>query len=145
MSQQNRRPNHAILLLITVISTTAAVLMMTAQSPVNAQSGAQATVSSDVIALPVNIRGNDAIALIDKSQQTICLYQYQPQLPLHRRFELLAARSYKFDMQLTDYNNAEPRPTDVEKIIQQAQMMQRTGESESSTPDATRPKDDAPR
>ena len=65
-----------------------------------------------VDAIPVQIRpGIEGIALIDKQNYTICIYQYQMHRPDHESLVLLAARSFRYDVLLEDFNTAEPKPS----------------------------------
>ncbi|MCF7959059.1 MAG: hypothetical protein K9M57_11485, partial [Phycisphaerae bacterium] len=40
-----------------------------------------------------------------------------PHLPAHQHFSLLAARSFKYDVLLEDYNTGEPRPATVKELL----------------------------
>ena len=58
--------------------------------------------------------------LIDLKHATICVYQY---LPASRRLRLMAARTFAFDRQLDDYNNAPPTPREVKKLVEQQRSL----------------------
>ncbi|MBN1437036.1 MAG: hypothetical protein JW936_08165 [Sedimentisphaerales bacterium] len=73
----------------------------------------------DVTVVPISLSANtDLIALVDRSHGTICLYQYQPRNDPHERFMLLAARSFVYDIQLENYNTAEPGPAAIRDMLE---------------------------
>ena len=51
--------------------------------------------------------------LMDVDSGTICVYKATPETS---RFRLMAARSFKYDRFLEDFNNDTPRPKDVQKL-----------------------------
>ena len=108
--------------MVTVLATVMAIILLVDKVPAQQQNQDQLlSQSAHVTAFPVQIRpGYDAIALIDHQNQTICLYQYTLNSPAHQRFSLLAARSFKYDSKLTDYNNADPRPEDVKQWLERS-------------------------
>jgi hypothetical protein len=55
--------------------------------------------------------------LLDVDSQTLCAYQFKGGKSL---LELIAARSYKFDRRLAEYNTV-PKPRDIEQILQEEQ------------------------
>jgi len=110
--------NRLLLLLVAVLSGFAAVLLLTRQGRPLAAQLATSHSQADILALPVEFRpGYEGTALIDKENYTICIYQYQFTRPAHERLVLLAARSFRYDRQLADYNTAEPRPDQVKDIL----------------------------
>ena len=50
--------------------------------------------------------GYEAIALVDKKNETLSLYQYDFSRVSHEWLVLLAARSFRHDRMLEDYNTA---------------------------------------
>ncbi len=139
----SHKPNHSgqpLLLAITMASTILAVFLLSrgpavwAADPVPDQI---ANRSDDIVAIPISIKmGVEGIALIDRSNQTICIYQYQAHLPAHQRFSLLSARSFKYDVLLEDYNTAEPRPAAVKELLEQSKTTDSASPAaEDSTPD----------
>jgi len=110
---------RALLVLISVVSTvTAAVLL--SREPAGASDG-PVSQRPGVIAVPLRLSvDSDGIAIIDRTRYTICLYQYQPRRPAHERFVLVAARSFRYDCRLEDYNTASPRPAEVKQMLQEA-------------------------
>ncbi len=53
--------------------------------------------------------------LIDPQAQTICAYQY---LPGEKLLRLIAARGYKFDRTLENFNTA-PAPRDMQRLLEE--------------------------
>jgi hypothetical protein len=77
--------------------------------------------AGDLLAFPVEVRpGYEAIALIDKENETLSLYQYDFSRVSHERLVLLAARSFRYDRMLEDYNTAQPRPDEIKQRVMQS-------------------------
>ncbi len=100
------------LALLALALTIALVLVLTPGSRANQNQ--PPTKNDSIISFPLNMRdGNDAFALIDTVNQTITIYRYDTD----RTLKLLAARSYRYDGLLKEYNTAEPRPEEVRKLL----------------------------
>jgi len=124
----NRTCLWAFLLLAFAAGATALLLAQT-------QPAAFVPPAADVQALAVQCApGFEYIALLDKQNQTLCIYTYDPRAPANERLRLVAARSYIFDVQLQDYNNAEPAPATVRDWVERAASLRRA--AESRPPDA---------
>ena len=114
----------ALLLLITIASTAIVVILFSRQLtavPVTSESAVEGADGEIAVveAFAVQIRpGVEGIALVDKKHHTICLYQYQAHRPAHEGLVLLSARSFRYDVQLEDYNTAEPHPAEVKQLLQ---------------------------
>ena len=54
--------------------------------------------------------------LVDMKKQSLCVYQW---LPSTRKLRLMAARTFKFDVQLDEYNADKPTPSDVKRLVEQ--------------------------
>ena len=99
----------------------AAVVLLGREPVVQGQAGAVHPGLAAVEAVVLHMgSGIDGLALIDREHRTICLYQYQPRRPEHERFVLVAARSFRYDCQLEDFNTAEPRPAAVRELLERA-------------------------
>jgi phage FluMu protein Com len=108
-------------LLITVLSTTGAVFLLSRQLTAEAGQEEQLAASESLTAFPVQIApGFDGIVLIDHQNRNLCIYQYNARNPAHERLTLLAARNFRYDLQLEDYNNADPRPGTVKEWLERA-------------------------
>ena len=66
-------------------------------------------------AFSVNVWG---CYLMDVDQQTLCAYQY---LPGEKQLRLVAARNFKNDRKLGNYNTANPSPNEVRDLIDKEQ------------------------
>jgi hypothetical protein len=53
--------------------------------------------------------------LMDVDQQTLCAYQY---LPGEHQLRLVAARNFRYDRKLGNYNTANPSPLEVKDLIE---------------------------
>jgi predicted RNA-binding Zn-ribbon protein involved in translation (DUF1610 family) len=138
-------------LLITVLSTTGAVFLLSRQLPAEGSKDPESVESATVSAFPIQITpGFDGIVLIDPQSRNLCIYQYQVRNPAHERLTLLAARNIRYDLQLDDYNNADPRPATVKEWLQRAEIpggpIKKTGYEGKSTPPpkTTSPASDKP-
>jgi len=73
--------------------------------------------------------------LMDVDSGTISVYRSNPD-GNGRRFALMAARSFKYDRFLEDFNNDSPRPKDVQKLVEdQAQRIGLQGKDNAATVD----------
>ncbi len=108
-------------LLITVLSTMSAVFLLSRELP--AQAGPEEKILKPAVltAFPIQIApGFDGIVLIDHQNRNLCVYQYKTRNPANERLALLAARNFKYDIQLEDFNNADPRPGAVKEWLDRA-------------------------
>ena len=114
VSTRDSQRGQVLLLAITIISAIAAVVLLSREgSALGPQAGDYIT------AIPIRLSAkSDGIALIDTNNCTICIYQYQTSAPAHERFALLAVRSFRYDVQLEEYNIASPRPGEVKKLLE---------------------------
>lgn len=56
--------------------------------------------------------------LMDVDAQTLCAYMYYPG---ERQLRLAAARSFKYDRHLGNYNTANPSPNEVKELVEKEQ------------------------
>ncbi len=120
----DRTGQKVLILLTTMLAILSAAMLawqdrawgLPASSGSEAKSAAEELVITPFLVSP----GHDGIAVLDRGNRTICLYQFQPNRPAHERFVLLAARQIGYDLQLTDYNTAEPRPQQVKALLEQS-------------------------
>ncbi|HNX27264.1 MAG TPA: hypothetical protein PKK48_07640 [Phycisphaerae bacterium] len=52
--------------------------------------------------------------LVDYENQTICVYQYSPG---DRKLRLMSARTYRFDVNLDEFNTSDPTPREVRDLV----------------------------
>ena len=87
--------------------------------PANAQGGLQTGMDGDVLVIPVQLeRDSYGLAMVDTVGQTMWIYEINPNGPAHKRLRLLAARSWRYDRLLQQYNTAEPRPEQVKLLLE---------------------------
>ncbi len=67
-------------------------------------------------------QGTYGLFLVDTKNETVCVYQYLPQT---RKLKLMAARTYRFDTKLDDYNSDGPSPAEVKKLVSQQKPLGR--------------------
>ena len=123
MATRNPDLTRLVLVVIAVVSSGWALMVLTRPDQLgpwdrtaSAELAPQTLAST--IAFPIQFRpGVEGVALIDNENQTICIYQYDLNRPAHERLVLLAARSFRYDRRLTDYNTASPRPHEVRDLI----------------------------
>ena len=79
------------------------------------------TGSNDSIrVVPIQIgRDSYGLAMIDVERETLWIYEINPRGTIHNRLKLLAARSWKYDRFLQDYNTSEPRPEQVRLLLEE--------------------------
>ncbi len=76
---------------------------------------------SQLIAMPLfSEQGQSCFVLIDKQKSTMCVYSYNVYKPQNVRLQLVAARNYSQDLDLNEFNCAEPTPTDIRNILKQS-------------------------
>jgi hypothetical protein len=54
--------------------------------------------------------------LVDTKRQALAVYQW---LPGSRKLRLMAARTFKYDIQLDEYNADKPTPSEVKRLVEQ--------------------------
>ncbi len=75
--------------------------------------------SQTVNVIPVQV-GRDAygVAMVDFMNETLWVYEINRNATSHNQLRLIAARSWRYDRQLKDYNTSEPTPEQVKDIIE---------------------------
>jgi len=130
------------LLLVAIFSTGLAVTFLGRQGAAVEQScsekqavSAEEKKPSEVIVLALQLRpGYDGIALIDRENYTICIYQYAG-TSAGGKLTLLATRNYRYDCQLEDFNTAEPGPAAVKELVERARKLKETHSLDSPQQD----------
>ena len=120
MPPRPRYPGRFIWMTMAVFAVSLVILLLWQQPPAVGSSPKNSISpgAGNLMALTVQIYpGSEAIVLIDKDRQTLCLYQYRPDVPPHEGFALLAARNFRNDFELEDFNNAEPTPATIRNMI----------------------------
>ena len=87
-------------------------------SSANAQVEPQAGTENGILVIPVQIeRDSYGLAMVDTAGQTIWIYEINSRGSAHNRLRLLAARSWRYDRLLQQYNTAEPKPEQVKMLL----------------------------
>lgn len=90
----------------------------------------------NIQAIPLQLeRDSFGLAMIDKNNQTIWLYEITGKGPAHSRLKLIAARSWKYDRLLQQYNTDEPKPEQVRALVKDVDHLQKKEPAHQSEPD----------
>ena len=77
----------------------------------------------NLIVMPVQIeRDSYGIAMVDTIAQNIWIYEIKSRGVTHNRLKLLAARNFRYDSMLQQYNTAEPKPEQVKAMLETLDM-----------------------
>ncbi|MCH9022286.1 MAG: hypothetical protein IID32_05945 [Planctomycetes bacterium] len=108
---------RAGLVFVAIVSTLMAVVLLGQQVTGKSESP-ESDNPANVISFAVELSpGHQGIAVIDRENYTLCLYEYNQRGAPHERFVLLAVRSFRYDRMLEDYNNAQPRPDEIKERV----------------------------
>lgn len=89
------------------------------------------TTDSGISVIPVQLtRDSYGLAMVNTVEQTIWLYEIDSRSPAHNRLRLLAARSWKYDRLLENYNTADPKPEQVKLMLEKLAQQQKPLNSE---------------
>jgi len=95
-------------------------------SPVSAQAELQANTNSGILVVPVQLeRDSYGLVMVDTVSQTLWIYELNNRGPAHNRLRLLAARSWRYDRLLKQYNTAEPKPEQVKMLLESLGQQQK--------------------
>lgn len=101
--------------------------------PTTAHAQPQTGTENNILLVPVQIgRDTYGLAMVDTIGQTVWIYQLNDRGPEHSRLKLFAARSWRYDRLLRQYNTSEPKPEQVKILLEnleQPQKKQQTSES----------------
>ncbi len=76
--------------------------------------------SSNLTVFPIQIgRDSYGIAMVDSASEHMWVYEISKS-GSNRRLRLIAARDWKFDKQLSQYNTSEPTPEQVKVLLEKA-------------------------
>ena len=100
-------------------------------SSATAQAELQTGTDSGILVIPVQIeRDSYGLAMVDTVGQTLWIYELNSRGPAHSRLKLLAARSWRYDKLLQQYNTAEPKPEQVKMLLENLGQLQKTPKKE---------------
>ena len=87
--------------------------------PEKAQGQLQSGEDSGILVVPVRLgRESYGLAMVDTLGQTMWIYELNNRGPAYNRLKLLAARSFRYDRLLQQYNTAEPKPEQVRLLLE---------------------------
>ena len=70
-------------------------------------------------------RDTYGLAMIDANRQTLWIYEFSARGQTFDQIRLVAARSFEYDRQLTEWNTGSPTPTQVKNIIETIDAQQK--------------------
>jgi len=89
------------------------------KTPAIAEATPQEGSGGQVLIVPIQIdRDNYGLAMVDTNRQSLWIYELNRRAAAHNRLRLLAARSWKYDKLLEDYNTAEPKPNQIKALLE---------------------------
>jgi hypothetical protein len=92
---------------------------ITLASPAFADSQPTVSGGSGLFVMPGQVGPNSwGCYLMDTDHQTLSVYQYSPSEPV---LKLVAARSFRYDRMLGDYNT-KPSPSEIRELSQQSEQ-----------------------
>ncbi len=74
--------------------------------------------------------------LMDIDAQTLCAYQF---FPADRQLRLTAARNFRYDRRLGNFNTEKPTPAEVKQLVEQEQESDRVLEKQTEKPPVEAP------
>ncbi len=108
------------LLPVVIVVSLSVVLFMYGQSGLPAaRAQPQLAENGQILVIPIQLeRGNFGLAMVDTANQTLWVYQLNSTGPGYNRLQLLAARSWRYDRLLQQYNTADPKPQQVKMLLE---------------------------
>jgi hypothetical protein len=87
--------------------------------PADAQAELENAAEDRILVIPVQIeRDSYGLAMVDTVGQTLWVYELNSRGPAHNRLRLLAARSWRYDRLLQQYNTSEPKPEQIKMLLE---------------------------
>lgn len=85
----------------------------------------QPDANSAITAFPIQLgRDSYGLAMIDTENETLWVYGFDARGQAFDQLRLMAARSFKHDRKLTEWNTAPPTPTQVKAMLETLQSQQ---------------------
>jgi len=85
----------------------------------DAQAELPAAAEGGILVIPVQIeRDSYGLAMVDTVGQTLWVYELNSRGPAQNRLKLLAARSWRYDRLLQQYNTSEPKPEQIKMLLE---------------------------
>jgi len=106
-------------------------------SPANAQAELQNNTEGGILVISVQTeRDKYGLAMVDTVGQTLWIYELNSRGPAHNRLKLLAARSWRYDRLLQQYNTAEPKPEQVKILLENLSRQQQKEQDKEKQQDS---------
>lgn len=87
--------------------------------PASAQVELQTGAEGRILVVPVQIeRDSYGLAMVDTVAQTLWIYELNSRGPAHKWLKLLAARSWRYDRLLQEFNTDRPKPEEVKMLLE---------------------------
>jgi hypothetical protein len=109
------------LLAVVIVVSLSVVLLLCGQSglPAAAWAQPQPPENGQILVIPIQLdRSSYGLAMVDTVGQTLWVYQLNSTGPVYNRLQLLAARSWRYDRLLQQYNTADPKPQQVKMLLE---------------------------
>ncbi len=79
-----------------------------------------------ITVIPIQLgRETYGLAMVDADRQTLWVYEFNARGQTFDQLRLVAARSFEYDRQLTEWNTGTPTPTQVKNIIEAIETQQK--------------------
>jgi hypothetical protein len=102
--------------------------------PTDAEAQPQTDTKADVLVIPVQLaRDSYGLAMVDTVGQTLWIYQLNSYGPAYNRLRLIAARSWRYDKLLKQYNTTEPKPEQVKILLEKLGQQNKEEPEQSDT------------
>lgn len=81
---------------------------------------AESSSQGNIVIVPIQLGRADSsgIAMVDLARETLWIYEINTTAGSHNKLKLVAARTFKYDKYLEQYNTAEPRPEQVRMLLE---------------------------
>lgn len=91
--------------------------------PAGAQVDEPVISGSNIHVVPIQIeRDYYGVAMVDTASQTLWIYGMSGRGPAYSRLKLLAARNWRYDRMLKQYNTDEPKPEQVKMLLENVEQ-----------------------
>jgi hypothetical protein len=96
--------------------------------------------NGQVIAVPLQLeRDRYGLAMVDTGLETLWIYEISHRGPAYQTLRLLAARSWKYDRHLEQFNNSEPTVEQVKRLLENLKHEGRPDEENTNNTPETPP------
>jgi len=101
----------------------AAVLLVCVELPTQRVCADEQNITpNNITILPIQIgRDSYGVVMVDTTSEHMWVYELNKS-GSNRRLKLIAARDWRFDKELSQYNTAEPTPEQVKTLLQKANV-----------------------